>query len=86
MTTIAPGDCLPDLALTRTDGSAVRAADYAGQKLVLFFYPKDDTPGCTTENIDFRRLPMISPRLVRLCWGSARIRRRSMRSSLPSTA
>ena len=56
MMTIAPGDSLPDLALTRPDGTAVRATDYAGQKLVLFFYPKDDTPGCTTENLDFSAL------------------------------
>jgi len=54
--TIAPGDSLPDIALTRPDGTAVRPADYAGQKLVLFFYPKDDTPGCTTENLDFSAL------------------------------
>lgn len=53
---IAPGESLPDIAMTRPDGSAVRPADYAGQKLVLFFYPKDDTPGCTTENLDFSSL------------------------------
>jgi len=56
MTTIAPGASLPDIALTRPDGSAVRPSDYGGQKLVLFFYPKDDTPGCTTENLDFSAL------------------------------
>lgn len=53
---IALGDSLPDIALTRPDGTTVRPADYAGQKLVLFFYPKDDTPGCTTENLDFSAL------------------------------
>lgn len=56
MMAIAAGDSLPDIALTRPDGSTVRPADYAGQKLVLFFYPKDDTPGCTTENLDFSAL------------------------------
>ena len=50
---IAPGDSLPDIALTAPDGSPVRPSDFAGKKLVLFFYPKDDTPGCTTENLDF---------------------------------
>lgn len=50
------GDKLPPIALTSPDGSAVSAADFAGQKLVLFFYPKDDTPGCTTENKDFSAL------------------------------
>lgn len=52
----AVGDRLPDLALTATDGSPLRPADFAGRKLVLFFYPKDDTPGCTTENKDFSAL------------------------------
>jgi len=53
---ITPGESLPDIALTRPDGTIVRPADFAGQKLVLFFYPKDDTPGCTTENLDFSAL------------------------------
>jgi thioredoxin-dependent peroxiredoxin len=52
----APGTVLPDLALTAPDGAAVRPTDFKGQKLVLFFYPKDDTPGCTTENKDFSAL------------------------------
>lgn len=50
---IAPGDSLPDIALTAPDGSALRPSDFAGKKLVLFFYPKDDTPGCTLEAQDF---------------------------------
>lgn len=52
----AVGDAIPDLALTSTDGSEVRPSHFAGQRLVLFFYPKDDTPGCTTENKDFSAL------------------------------
>jgi peroxiredoxin Q/BCP len=54
--TLAPGATLPDIALTSPDGEPVRTADFAGRKLVLFFYPKDDTPGCTTENKDFSTL------------------------------
>ena len=50
------GEILPDIALTLPDGTAVKPSDYAGRKLVLFFYPKDDTPGCTTENLDFTAL------------------------------
>ena len=50
------GDKLPDVALTAADGSALHPSQFAGRKLVLFFYPKDDTPGCTTENIDFSAL------------------------------
>jgi len=47
------GDTIPDIALEAPDGRQVRPSDFAGRKLVLFFYPKDDTPGCTTENKDF---------------------------------
>jgi peroxiredoxin Q/BCP len=50
------GDALPDIALTTPDGGTVRPADFLGGKLVIFFYPKDDTPGCTTENQDFSAL------------------------------
>ncbi|MCW1987911.1 MULTISPECIES: peroxiredoxin [unclassified Novosphingobium] len=50
------GDPLPDLPLTAPDGSVVKPSDFAGRKLVVFFYPKDDTPGCTTENKDFSAL------------------------------
>ncbi len=50
------GDPRPDIAMTLSDGSTVRPADFAGRKLVIFFYPKDDTPGCTTENQDFTAL------------------------------
>ncbi len=54
--TLALGDTLPDIALISPNGESVRASDFLGQKLVLFFYPKDDTPGCTTENKDFSGL------------------------------
>ena len=42
--------------LPRDGGDSVSLADYAGRKLVLFFYPSADTPGCTREAIDFTRL------------------------------
>lgn len=50
------GDTLPDVPLVAADGSALRLADWRGKPFVLFFYPKDDTPGCTTENKDFSAL------------------------------
>src|SRR5690606_8322355 len=50
------GDSLPDIALETPDGGSVRATDFRGRKLVVFFYPKDDTPGCTVENKDFSDL------------------------------
>jgi len=47
------GDAFPDFTLPRDGGEAMSLADFKGQKLVLFLYPKDDTPGCTLESIDF---------------------------------
>ena len=44
------------LPLALSGGGAAALADYAGQWLVLYFYPKDSTPGCTTEGIDFNAL------------------------------
>ena len=54
--TIGAGSMLPDIAMTTTEGGTVKPSDFIGRKLVLFFYPKDDTPGCTTENKDFSAL------------------------------
>lgn len=48
------GDTLPDIALELSDGSTVKPADFRGRKLVLFFYPKDDTSTCTEEACAFR--------------------------------
>jgi len=50
------GDTIPDIALTAPDGSSVSASDYAGKAWVLYFYPKDDTTGCTREAQDFTAL------------------------------
>ncbi|WP_395329526.1 peroxiredoxin [Novosphingobium sp. BL-8H] len=52
----AAGDQFPDIAMETPEGGSVKASDFAGRKLVVFFYPKDNTPGCTTENIDFSGL------------------------------
>jgi peroxiredoxin Q/BCP len=46
---IEPGDRAPDFELPDQDGRAVKLSDFHGQKLVLYFYPKADTPGCTTQ-------------------------------------
>ena len=50
------GDKVPDVALTAMDGKAFSPADFSGQKVVLYFYPKDDTTGCTREAQDFTAL------------------------------
>jgi peroxiredoxin Q/BCP len=52
----AEGAMAPPFRLPRDGGDTVSLADYAGRKLVLFFYPRADTPGCTREAIDFTRL------------------------------
>jgi len=50
------GDVLPDVAMETPDGGSVKPSDFKGQKLVMFFYPKDNTPGCTTEAKEFSEL------------------------------
>lgn len=49
-----PGTPAPDFALPDETGALRRLADFRGQTIVLYFYPKDDTPGCTTEACNFR--------------------------------
>jgi thioredoxin-dependent peroxiredoxin len=56
MATLAVGDKAPAFDLARDGGGTVALKDFKGKKLVLFFYPKADTSGCTTEAKDFTRL------------------------------
>jgi len=53
---LAEGVRAPDFRLPRDGGGAVSLADFAGEKLVIYFYPRADTPGCTREAMDFSRL------------------------------
>ena len=53
---IATGDRAPDFELPDSDMQMLRSADLAGQNYVLYFYPKDDTPGCTLEAQEFSDL------------------------------
>jgi thioredoxin-dependent peroxiredoxin len=53
---LAEGAKAPAFRLPRDGGNTVSLSDFAGKKLVLFFYPRADTPGCTREAIDFTRL------------------------------
>ena len=48
------GSDAPDFELPADDGDSVRLSDLRGQRVVLYFYPKDDTPGCTTQACGFR--------------------------------
>lgn len=54
MTRLTPGTPAPDFSLTDHEGHKVSLADYAGQQVILYFYPKASTPGCTTQACDFR--------------------------------
>lgn len=53
---LTPGDKAPDFELPDDCGGKISLASFAGKKLVLYFYPKDDTSGCTKEAIDFNGL------------------------------
>jgi peroxiredoxin Q/BCP len=53
---VSEGDRVPDVKLEGLDGAPVSPADFKGQKLVLYFYPKDDTSGCTAEAQAFTAL------------------------------
>ncbi len=52
--TLSAGDAAPDFQLADQDGVLHRLADYRGQTVVLYFYPRDDTPGCTKQACSFR--------------------------------
>lgn len=54
MTTLQPGDKAPDFTLPTDGGGTLSLNDFKGKKLVLYFYPKDNTPGCTAQACDLR--------------------------------
>ena len=70
MTTLQPGDAAPSFSLTDQHGNTVDLKDYRGRKLLVYFYPEADTPGCTTQSCDLRdhrqELPGMGRRARRL--------------------
>jgi len=54
MNTLIVGDTVPDFTVNDQDGNAISLSDYKGKKLVVFFYPKASTPGCTVESCNLR--------------------------------
>jgi peroxiredoxin Q/BCP len=54
MGTLRPGDEAPDFALPDQHGNTVRLSDLRGRKVLVYFYPKADTPGCTTQSCSIR--------------------------------
>ena len=62
MSLIDPGKKAPAFTLKDQNGQTHRLSDYAGRPVILYFYPKDDTPGCTAESCDFQaKLPKFTP-------------------------
>ena len=53
-TTLHVGDTAPDFELTDDQGNKVKLGELRGQRVILYFYPKDDTPGCTAQACGFR--------------------------------
>jgi peroxiredoxin Q/BCP len=53
---VAVGDSLPSFSAAATGGKTLTSSDLKGKKVVIYFYPKDSTPGCTLEGRDFTRL------------------------------
>jgi peroxiredoxin Q/BCP len=53
---VEPGQAVPDLELVLAKRGNARLSDFRGKWLVLYFYPKDSTPGCTTEGLEFNAL------------------------------
>lgn len=56
MTTLVKGDAAPPFSLPDQDGASVSLGDYAGRRVLVYFYPADDTPGCTKEACQFSDL------------------------------
>src|SRR5689334_18176446 len=61
---VSEGDRFPEFSLPDQDGKIVTNADLAGTKTVVYFYPKDDTPGCTVEACEFRDLAPAGARVI----------------------
>ena len=54
MNALKEGDLAPDFSGTDQNGNPIKLSDFSGKKLILYFYPKDDTPGCTKEACNLR--------------------------------
>jgi peroxiredoxin Q/BCP len=54
MTHLQVGDSAPDFAIPNQNGEIIKLSDYSDKKLIIFFYPKDNTPGCTAESCNLK--------------------------------
>ena len=67
MSELIPGSLAPDFTLPTDNGGEITLSSLRGRKIVLFFYPKDDTPGCTADSCDFRdQLPQFESMNVKV--------------------
>ena len=66
MATLAAGNRAPAFTLTDQHGKKVKLSDFKGQKVVVYFYPKADTPGCTTQSCALRDAEPIAKACVAL--------------------
>jgi peroxiredoxin Q/BCP len=82
---LSVGDKAPQFALNDGDGNKVKLSDFKGKKVVLYFYPKDLTPGCTVEACAFRDDIGALKKLGAVVRASRPILRKLIRSSWPST-
>ncbi len=82
---LEPGMKAPSFQLPRDGGGTTSLSDYAGRKLVLYFYPKADTPGCTKEAMEFSRLKSAFAKAKADISASRRTRFRRKTNSKPST-
>ncbi len=69
---VAVGSQVPDFTVTSSTGSQFKFSDLKGKKVVLYFYPKDDTPGCTIEGNDFNRYLADFKELNTIVYGISR--------------
>ena len=66
---LTTGDMAPDFTLPDETGTTISLADARGKKVVLYFYPKDDTPGCTVEGLEFTALKADFEAAGAVVWG-----------------
>jgi len=82
---LSAGDKAPQFTLNDDDGNKIKLSDFKGKKVVLYFYPKDLTPGCTIEACAFRDDLVAIKKLGAVVLGFRRMRKRLIRNSPRST-
>ena len=80
------GDTAPAFALADDAGNTVSLADYAGQRVLVYFYPRANTPGCTKEACDFRDSLEQLNDSISPSWVSRPISQRRLQSSARTTS